>query len=122
MGIINWLLLGLATGVFAGFFGLGGGVVLIPALVYFMDMSQHKAQGTTLLALIPPVGLLAAWRYWKAGVIGMEQVPVAAWIAFGILVGGLAGAHAVQYVDDALLKRIFGFLVVAIGLKMVIRP
>ncbi|MEP0815460.1 MAG: sulfite exporter TauE/SafE family protein [bacterium] len=122
MPLAKIVLLGLLAGLFAGFFGLGGGVILIPALVYILGVGQHEAQGISLMALIPPVGLLAVWRYWREGVIGIEQIPIAAWIAVGIFAGGLAGAHLVQYVPDETLKRIFGIVVIAVGLKMLIKP
>jgi len=122
MGFLVYLAIGFASGLFAGFFGLGGGVVLIPALVYFLGMSQHKAQGTSLLALIPPVGLLAAWRYWKSGFIGPSNIPIAAWVALGLFVGAYFGGYLVKFVDDVTLKRVFGILVVLIGAKLIIWP
>ena len=61
------ILLGLTAGVFGGMFGIGGGVILIPAMVYFFGLTQHQAQGTTLAIMVPPIGLLAAWRYYQSG-------------------------------------------------------
>ncbi len=105
------LLLGVAVGVLVGLLGIGGGVVLVPALVYLLHMDQHWAQGTSLLILLPPVGLGALREYWKQG-----QVDLRAGIlcALGILVGGYAGGLIAVPIASHHLKGLFGcFLILA---------
>lgn len=105
------LFLGLAVGVLVGLLGIGGGVVLVPALVYLLRMDQHLAQGTSLLILLPPVGLGALREYWKQG-----QVDVRAGIlcALGILLGGYVGGLMAVPIASRHLKGLFGcFLILA---------
>jgi uncharacterized membrane protein YfcA len=105
------LFLGLAVGVLVGLLGIGGGVVLVPALVYLLHMDQHMAQGTSLLILLPPVGLGALREYWKQG-----QVDLRAGIlcAFGMLVGGYVGGLIAVPIASRHLKGLFGcFLILA---------
>ncbi|MFH1856176.1 MAG: sulfite exporter TauE/SafE family protein [Candidatus Omnitrophota bacterium] len=114
---LGFLVLGLLAGILSGFLGIGGGTVVIPALIYIFGLSQHQSQGTTLAMMIPPIGLLAAWQYYKAGYV---NIPTAAWIALGFFVGGWIGAILVQPVPDAVLKKIFGFFMLFIALKMIV--
>ena len=72
----EFLILGLVAGIFGGIFGLGGGTILIPALVYIFGFSQHLAQGTTLAIMIPPIGLLAAWKYYTNGYVDLHAAPL----------------------------------------------
>lgn len=105
------ILLGLGVGVLVGLLGIGGGVVLVPALVYLLRMDQHIAQGTSLLILLPPVGLGALREYWKQG-----QVDLRAGIlcALGILVGGYIGGLIAVPIASRQLKGLFGcFLMLA---------
>lgn len=105
------LFLGLGVGVLVGLLGIGGGVVLVPALVYLLHMDQHLAQGTSLFILLPPVGLGALREYWKQG-----QVDLRAGIlcALGILAGGYLGGLIAVPLDSRQLKGLFGcFLMLA---------
>ncbi|MCD6119014.1 TSUP family transporter [bacterium] len=123
MGILLYLGVGLLAGLFAGLFGLGGGVVLIPLLVYLFEMSQKEAQGTSLMALIPPVGILAAWQYVQGGHVTIkDHLPLALWIALGLLLGGFFGGKLVTFIKPVLLRQLFGALVVFVGLRMILRP
>ena len=105
------LILGLAVGVLVGLLGIGGGVVLVPAMIYLLHMDQHLAQGTSLLILLPPVGLGALRQYWKQG-----QVDLRAGIlcALGMLAGGYVGGWAAVAIASRHLKGLFGcFLILA---------
>lgn len=105
------LLLGLAVGVLVGLLGIGGGVVLVPALVYLLKMDQHLAQGTSLLILLPPVGLGALREYWKQGHVDVRAGILS---ALGILVGGYLGGWMAVPIASRHLKGLFGgFLVLA---------
>lgn len=107
--------LGLVAGILGGIVGIGGGIILVPCLVLLFGFKQHLAQGTTLAALIPPVGLFAALVYYKNGNVNL---PAAAFIALGFLVGGLVGARIANNLDQVVLQRGFGILLIAIGVKM----
>jgi len=116
MSPVVCIALGLGAGVASGMFGIGGGTILIPALVYFLGMTQHQAQGTTLAIMIPPIGLLAALRYYYAGHV---KLGIAAFICIGFFIGGLLGAEFIQRVPDPILKRAFGVFLLAVSLQMI---
>lgn len=119
----GYVLMGIASGLFAGFFGVGGGIVLIPMLIFILGMTQREAQGTSLVALIPPVGLLAAWEYLRAGHIEWaKHVPIAVCVAIGLLFGALGGAKLVNYIDPVWLRRLFGLIVVYVGIRLILKP
>jgi uncharacterized protein len=112
--ILLVLLLGLGAGVLVGLLGIGGGVVVVPALVYLLHMDQHLAQGTSLLILLPPVGLGALREYWKQGNVDLRAGIVC---VFGILAGGYLGGIIAVPLDSRHLKGLFGcFLMVAAAL------
>jgi uncharacterized membrane protein YfcA len=111
-----YMVLGLVAGILSGLIGIGGGVIIVPALVLLFGMSQHNAQGTTLAMLIPPIGILAAWTYYKAGYV---DVKVAALVAVGFFAGSFFGARIATHVSDATLERIFGVALLLIALKMI---
>jgi len=110
-----YLILGLSAGIFSGFLGLGGGAIVIPALVYLFGFSQRLAQGTTLAMMIPPIGLLAAIKYYSQGDV---KINAAAFMCAGFLVGGLIGAQLVYKIPDLVLKKCFGAFLFLISLKM----
>jgi hypothetical protein len=111
------LALGLAAGTFSGLVGLGGGLIIIPALMFLFGLSQHQAQGTTLAILVPPIGLLAAWTYYKAGYV---DVKIAAFICVGFFLGGLFGAKLATAMSNAALQKVFGVVLILIALKMLL--
>ncbi len=113
---IAYLLLGLAAGVLSGVVGIGGGVIIVPALVFFFGLSQHNAQGTTVAMLVLPVGVLGAWVYYRNGFV---DVPAAALLAAGFFLGSLAGAKIAVAIPALALEKFFGVMVVLIGLKMI---
>ena len=105
------LLLGLCVGVLVGLLGIGGGVVLVPALVYLLHMDQHMAQGTSLFILLPPIGLGAFREYWKEGQVDLKAGVLC---ALGILFGAYGGSLAALPVASRHLKGLFGcFLVLS---------
>lgn len=112
----SYLALGLAAGIFSGFLGLGGGAIIIPALVILFGFTQHLAQGTTLAMMVPPIGLLAAISYYRSGNV---DVKVAALMCLGFFVGGLIGAQFVHKIPDYMLKKIFGCFILLVSLKMI---
>ena len=118
MGInAGYLLLGLAAGILSGFVGIGGGVLIVPALVFIFGFSQQQAQGTTLAMLVPPVGILAAWTYYKHGFV---DIKVAAVIVAGFVLGSWVGARFATSLSNEVLGKVFGIVLMIVGLKMFI--
>ena len=114
---MNWmmLLVGLLIGVFSGVVGLGGGILFVPALIWIAGMSQHKAQGTSLGALLAPVGIFAFMEYYRKG---NADLKVALLLAAGFLIGGYFGAVGAQHIPDLWLRRIFAVTMIAVGGKL----
>lgn len=110
-----YLLLGFSTGSLSGLIGIGGGVLITPALVYFFGFSQHSAQGTSLALLVPPISLLGAWTYYSQGYVDLK---VAALVCLGFAVGSYIGAQFAVAVPEVLLKRVFGVAMLVIALRM----
>jgi uncharacterized protein len=113
---VGVLLTGVVGGIASGMFGIGGGVVMIPILGLMLGFSQHRAQGTSLVALIPPTGLLAVLAYGKAGYVdwrtGLLLIP-------GVFFGGIAGGKIAKRIPSALMRRIFAALIFLMGLWQV---
>ena len=116
-GIAPYLLLGLLAGMFSGLIGIGGGVIIVPALVYLFGMSMHQAQGTTLAMLVPPVGLLAAWAYYREGYV---DIHIAALLCAGFIAGAWGGARLATQLSNVMLERTFGVVLIAVGVKMIL--
>jgi len=114
--IILYILLGLFAGTVSGLIGIGGGIIIVPALIYLFGLTQHQAQGTTLALLVPPIGLLAAWTYYKQGYVNLT---IAAFVCLGFFVGGLLGAKMAVGLSDELLRKIFGVALLLIALYMI---
>jgi len=117
MNAVLYIILGIVAGVFGGMFGIGGGTILIPALVYLFGLTQHQAQGTTLAIMVPPIGFLAALRYYYSGNV---KLGMAGFICLGFFIGGLIGANFVQNLSDPLLKRLFGIYLLFISVEMIL--
>jgi uncharacterized membrane protein YfcA len=110
------LLIGLLGGVAGGFFGVGGGIVIVPALIYGAGFSQHKATGTSLAVLLPPIGLAAAFEYYKHGNV---DVRAALLVAAGMFVGGWVGARFANEMKGPHLRLLFGLFVCVMGVYLV---
>ena len=114
--VILYLILGLVAGIFSGLFGIGGGIILIPGFLYFLGCNQHQAQGMSLAVLIPPIGLLAAYKYYQEGNI---NVAMAIFVCLGFFFGALFGAEIAHKINGIVLRRVFGILLLLLSLKMI---
>ncbi len=118
MSLLFYILLGLLAGVLSGLIGIGGGVIIVPSLIFWFGFSQQEAQGTTLGLLVPPIGILAAWTYYQQGYVNFK---VAALICFGFVLGGLLGAKIAVDLPSEVLEKVFGIALLLIALKMIFR-
>lgn len=117
MQVFLYWLVGWVAGVISGLIGIGGGVIIVPVLIFGFGLSQHEAQGTTLAMLVPPVGLLAAWTYYRQGHVNLS---IAAFMCLGFFLGGLLGAKLATRLPNVLLEKVFGAALLAIALKMLL--
>jgi uncharacterized protein len=111
------ILIGLAAGIFGGFVGLGGGVIMIPAMIYLLGMSQFEAQGTSLAVMLPPVGILAAMNYYKAGHLNWKYALI---IAITFTLGGFIGSKIALDIPITMVKKVFGFILLGISLNIIL--
>src|ERR1700749_2728050 len=115
MATFLYLIVGLAIGILSGIIGIGGGILIIPILVYGFHMTQHKAQGTSLGALLAPIGLLAFFECYRAGHVDVRAAVI---IAVGFLVGGFFGGKWAQLLSETSLRRGFAVLLVGVGVVL----
>lgn len=108
-------LIGLAGGVLGGLLGLGGAIIIIPALVMFLGYSQQMAQGTALMMMVLPVGALAAYQYYQKGYV---EIKVALVMSIFFFIGGYFGAKYATHIPQDLLKKLFAFMLMIIAVKM----
>lgn len=114
---LAFVLLGLIAGTLSGVIGVGGGVIIVPVLVFLFHFSQHKAEGTTLALLIPPIGILAVLPYFKHGYVDLRA---AALICLGFVFGGAIGGHLATGFSNAVLQRVFAIALALIAARMLL--
>lgn len=114
--LVILIVVGILSGLLAGAFGIGGAIIVIPALVFILGLSQHEAQGTSLAFMLPPVGILATWNYWKAGHVNWK---IALVLSLTFIVGAYLGSQFSINISDKILRRLFGILLILIALKMI---
>jgi uncharacterized protein len=115
--IIILLIIGTFTGVMAGLLGIGGGLVVIPALIIFMGMTQQEAQGTSLAMMLPPIGIIAAYNYYKAGHV---DIKIALILACMFIIGSYFGSKLAIRLPQETLKKIFGVFLLLVAIKMLL--
>jgi uncharacterized membrane protein YfcA len=115
MHVLILLVVGLVAGVLSGMFGIGGGVIIVPALIFILKMKQMEATATSLAALIPPVGLLGAYEYYRNGNI---HVGSALLVAAGLFAGAYFGAKITLNLPADIIRRMYGVFLLAISVKM----
>jgi hypothetical protein len=114
---LGFLLIGILAGISAGLFGIGGGVLLVPALVYWAGFSQHKATGTSLAVLLPPIGIAATIEYWRHGNVDLHAALV---LAAGMIAGSWVGAVIANAMEGPQLRLAFGSFISGLGVYLMI--
>jgi len=113
--ILIVVLVGLAAGILSGLVGVGGGLIIVPALIFFLGFSQHSAQGTSLGLLLLPAGILAVIQYYKAGDVDIKAVAI---LAIGFVAGGYFGSKLALSLPQDVVKKIFAIFMLLVALKM----
>lgn len=113
--IIIVVIIGLSAGILSGLVGVGGGIIIVPALIYFLGFNQHQAQGTSLALLLPPVGILAVMNYYKKGFI---DIRVAAIMMVTFIIGGWFGSKLSLSLSQETLKKVFAVILFYTAFKM----
>jgi uncharacterized protein len=112
---VLFIAIGLAAGVLSGVFGIGGGVVIVPALIYLAGFNQHRATGTSLAVLLPPIGFAAMWEYYRHDNVNVRAAMI---IAAALFAGGWLGAMVANRVSGPYLRLAFGIFVVVLGVSL----
>jgi len=109
--------IGIVTGIMAGMLGIGRAIIMVPALVFIMGYSQHMAQGTSLAVMLPPIGIIAAYNYWKAGQVNLKFALI---LAAAFIIGSYFGSKFALNLPQPVLKKIFGVLLLLVAAKMLL--
>ncbi|MBN2813045.1 MAG: sulfite exporter TauE/SafE family protein [Bacteroidales bacterium] len=116
--ILILALIGLSAGIVSGLLGVGGAIIIVPALVFFFGLTQHQAQGTSLGILLLPIGFLAFWNYYKQGYVNFK---IAIVVALAFFIGGYLGSVLAVRLPERTLKIAFGILIVFLGIRMIFK-
>ena len=114
--IIKLIAIGMSAGILSGLIGVGGGILVVPALIYFMGVDQHTAQGTSLSILLLPIGILAVINYYKEGNLNIAYAGI---IAAAFVLGGYFGSKFSLTIDGNVLTKVFGGFMLVVGIKMI---
>jgi uncharacterized protein len=118
--IVTLLLIGLVAGVLSGMIGIGGGIIIVPSLIYFLGLTQHQSQGTSLLMMLPPIGVLAAINYYKSAHMQQDfkYIIFAGTLAVSFLIGGYLGSKFSVNIEKETLQKVFAIILFAVAIKM----
>lgn len=115
--ILILIAIGIFGGILSGMIGVGGGLIIVPALVYFLGMGQHSAQGTSLALMLPPIGILGVMNYYKAGALNWKYAAI---IALAFVLGGYVGSKiSITYISEEAMKKTFGIIMLVASIKLV---
>ncbi len=115
--ILILILIGLVAGVFSGMIGIGGALIIIPSLVLIFGMDQYAAQGTSLAVMLPPIGLLAAYNYYKVGAVNWKYALI---ISVAFFIGGYFGSKITLSIPESIIRKGFAVFLILIAVKMLI--
>jgi len=113
--ILLLIAIGILTGFMAGLLGIGGAIIMVPALIFLLGFSQQGAQGTSLAVMLPPIGLVAAYNYFKAGHVNLKYALI---LAVMFVIGSYFGSKLAIDLPETVLKKIFGILLLVVAIKM----
>jgi uncharacterized membrane protein YfcA len=113
--LLTLIIIGIITGAVAGLLGIGGAIIMVPALVFIMGLGQHQAQGTSLAVMLPPVGIIAAYNYYKAGEVNLKYALI---LAVAFIVGSYFGSKLALNIPQRMLQKIFALVLLLISVKM----
>ncbi len=116
--IIGLIVTGFCAGIASGLFGIGGGVIIVPILVFFYDLKQSSASGTSLVALLLPVGLLGVWEYYNAGKIAGSEIRMGLLIGLGLFLGAYVGSKIAITIDEQTLKKGFALFLIFVAARL----
>ncbi|MCX6303373.1 MAG: TSUP family transporter [Bacteroidetes bacterium] len=114
--VIYLIAIGLMAGIFGGIFGVGGAIVMVPAMVCFLGANQHTAQGTNLAVMLPPIGLFAAYNYYKAGQVNIWYAVI---IAISFMIGGSFGSKIAVNFPQNIMKKLFRIFLLVMALRLI---
>ena len=114
--IVLLLIIGLLAGLVSGTLGVGGGIIIVPALVFFMGFTQHMAQGTSLAFMLPPIGFFAAYTYYKNSYVNIKFALI---LLIAFIIGAYLGSLFSVNLDAKILRKLFGFFMIIVALKMI---
>ena len=109
------VLIGFIAGILGGLLGLGGGIIIIPALVFLLGFTQHQSIGTSVAVMLPPIGIFAAFNYYKAGYVNLKYALI---IAVAFMAGSWLSSKLAVNMSETTLKKIFSFLLLIMAIKM----
>ncbi len=113
--LLMLVLIGLVAGILGGLLGIGGGIIMIPAMVFLLGFSQHQAIGTSLAVMLPPIGMFAAYNYYQAGHVNIKYALI---IAAAFMAGSMLSSKFALTVSEGILRKIFSVLLLIIAIKM----
>ncbi|MCB0760806.1 MAG: sulfite exporter TauE/SafE family protein [Flavobacteriales bacterium] len=114
--LIILIIIGILAGILSGFVGVGGGMIIVPALIYFMGFTQFQAQGTSLAMMLPPIGILAVMNYHKSGNVNITYALI---IAVTFIIGGFFGSKLALKLPENKVKLIFGLIMLYAAIRMI---
>ncbi|MFH1321636.1 MAG: TSUP family transporter [Bacteroidota bacterium] len=114
--LVLLIAIGVIAGIVSGVAGVGGGIIVVPVLVFIFGFSQHNAQGTSIMFMLPPIGILAAYNYYKAG---YGDIKYAILLSIAFIIGGYLGSKLSINLAEATVKKIFGVILLVVALKMI---
>jgi uncharacterized membrane protein YfcA len=115
--ILILILIGIVTGIMSGMLGIGGAIIMVPALVYILSLNQQAAQGTSLAVMLPPIGIIAAYNYYKAGQVNIKFAMI---LAACFIIGSYFGSKLSLTLPEPVLKKMFGLLLLLVAVKMLL--
>jgi uncharacterized membrane protein YfcA len=112
--VLILLAIGVLAGMLSGMVGVGGGIIIVPALVFFLGFTQHQAQGTSLAMMVPPIGIMAVYNYYRTGNVNLWAAGI---LCLTFFIGAYFGSKVSLKLDQASIKRVFGVVMLLVSIK-----